>query len=137
MYNKGDTGMHLIRTIQKFFVVITIGLSLNAPIKASLHSSGQQEAMNKSLMIGQYSMPRSNNRFWFYVDNIEKQLKVKLEQKDMMQEDRQTLNQLLREAQIIKKSRVTYKEVRDYLESNNKKLSDFSIIDPHENGFKD
>ncbi|MGN6670398.1 MAG: hypothetical protein ACTHJ4_02520 [Candidatus Nucleicultricaceae bacterium] len=114
---------------------------VNCPLEASTSPAVRQNIapahINRSSIIGQFIMPSSNNRFWFYMDNIEKQLESVLTQKNLTHDDQEKLKQLIEEAQWIKKSRVTYKEVRDYIENNHKYLSDFGVVDPHKNGFSD
>lgn len=70
------------------------------------------------------------------MDNLEKQIDAKLKNKELSDDKKKQLRALLLEAQEIKKFRVTFREVREYLEKNHNLLSSFDILDPHENGFK-
>ena len=106
-------------------------------IEASTASSLNPQAESSPLRLpfGAFRMPETNNRFWFYMDNLEKQIDAKLKNKELSVDKKKQLRALLLEAQEIKKFRVTFREVREYLEKNHNLLSSFDILDPHENGF--
>lgn len=111
--------------------------SLGAMEQSKAQSKNNVENPNETpSRIGAFTLPKSNNRFWFYMDNLELQLKglSKNEQHDSSESS--TIKALLDEAKEVKKSRVTYREVRDYLEVNHKVLSHLGVVDPHNNGFK-
>ncbi len=131
------------RCPQKLSLVLLLsGSVLISPLGALEQSKTQTKSDTKNLKetpssIGSFTLPRSNHRFWFYMDNLGRQLEaiLKSEQRDSQQAS--SIELLLKEVVEVKKSRVTYREVRDYLEINHKVLSELGVVDPRENGFKE
>lgn len=112
--------------------------SLGAVEQAVTQPKRNIQNLNESpASIGAFTLPSSNNRFWFYMDNLELQLKALLENEQRDSSELSSIKVLLGEIREVKKSRVTYREVRDYLEINHKVLSELGVVDPHNKGFKE